>query len=576
MADVSRRVPCGTRHYLGLACAGLLALAALLATRSPTVGQVSVPPPDSAPPSGPPSVPTAPVPDAPPRPTAPVPSPQPVQPVPTPSLVNPSPVPVPTEVPVSPPGPQVVPVPVPSPPTISSREVQTLMLAQGISAPRRFTFDIRPGTPVKELLPRAPKGRSTAVWTGDDLTKVPEVMFQEGRSTVESSAEAQSLVARLMKPKTPADPMRDAAHMIARINHLNTRERDGFMKTLVADRPDLAGLPLTMGDSCRTTGERSKYLTTAARTVRAILGQNNPTTFWSQLQTVFDREDGPDPDATCREHATLARIGILMQMLAPESQGMRLGLVKYLSGINHAEATRALAKLAIFSEEAAVRDAALATLKVRRERDYTAILVRGLRYPYPAVARHAADAIAKLDRPDLIPELLNVLDEPDPRTPKTDDKRELVVEELVRLNHHQSCVLCHAPGNTGKESAETLTAEVAVPGQPLQPENSGGYQNNTPDLFVRADVTYLRADFSVKQPVADAAPWPEMQRFDFVVRKRTLTEEEATPIREAFTRRKASELSPYHRAVLAALREMTGKDTEPTAAAWRKLLARAE
>jgi hypothetical protein len=31
-------------------------------------------------------------------------------------------------------------------------------------------------------------------------------------------------------------------------------------------------------------------------------------------------------------------------------------------------------------------------------------------------------------------------------------------------------------------------------------------------------------------------------------------------------------VSPYHKAALAALRELTGKDTEPTAAAWRKLL----
>jgi hypothetical protein len=31
-------------------------------------------------------------------------------------------------------------------------------------------------------------------------------------------------------------------------------------------------------------------------------------------------------------------------------------------------------------------------------------------------------------------------------------------------------------------------------------------------------------------------------------------------------------LSPYHRSALYALRELTGRDTEPTALAWRKLL----
>jgi hypothetical protein len=74
------------------------------------------------------------------------------------------------------------------------------------------------------------------------------------------------------------------------------------------------------------------------------------------------------------------------------------------------------------------------------------------------------------------------------------------------------------------------------------------------------------------QAVEDANPWPEMQRFDFLVRTRELTEEEATAYREQVEKREPGQLSPYHRAALAALRELTGKDTEPTAAAWRRLL----
>ena len=92
-------------------------------------------------------------------------------------------------------------------------------------------------------------------------------------------------------------------------------------------------------------------------------------------------------DAALREHVTVARIAALMQMLAAESAEMRLGLVKYLTGVPHVEATRALAKLAIFSSEEDVRLAAIESLKVRREKDYTDILVKGLRYPWPAVAK---------------------------------------------------------------------------------------------------------------------------------------------------------------------------------------------
>jgi hypothetical protein len=114
-----------------------------------------------------------------------------------------------------------------------------------------------------------------------------------------------------------------------------------------------------------------------------------------------------------------------------------------------------------------------------------------------------------------------------------------------------------------------LAVVVPNPGQPLLPDP---YRGSSSEVLVRIDVTYLRQDFSVYQAVADAAPWPEMQRFDFLVRSRVLTEEEAVAWREKFTKLEPGRLSPYHRAALAALRELTGKDTEPTAAAWRRLL----
>jgi hypothetical protein len=250
------------------------------------------------------------------------------------------------------------------------------------------------------------------------------------------------------------------------------------------------------------------------------------------------------------------------------------GLVKYLAGISHAEATRALAKLAIFSTEDAVRQAAVDALKVRRERDYTDILLGGLRYPWPDVARRAADALIKLDRTDLVPQLVDLLDQPDPRAPlvrEENSKRVQEVRELVRVNHHRNCLLCHAPGNTGTVSPDTLTAQVPVPSDPL-PSPSQGYQNSFPDILVRIDVTYLRQDFSMFQAVADANPWPEMQRFDFLVRTRTLTDKEADAYREKLTNKEPGMLSPYHRVALTALRELTGRDTARTSEAWRQLL----
>jgi hypothetical protein len=428
-------------------------------------------------------------------------------------------------------------------------------------APPRFPFTIEPKTPLKELLPATPKVRYGGPLLTDDLTRVPLVEFG-------------------VPVEKNADAMKNTAHQIAKINHLNQKKTDGFLEALRDDRPDLRGLPFAMGDACRTKGERNRQFTIAAQTIRAFVGQQpaNADVFWQQYLQNCSQGDAaiPKADKGLQENATLARIAALMQIMAPESPSMRLGLVKYLSTIQHPDATRALARLAVFSAEDEVRQAAIDVLKIRRERDYTDVLLQGMRYPWPAIARRAADVIVKLDRNDLIPQLVDLLDEPDPRSPvmtEVDKKEVPVIREMVRVNHHRSCLMCHSPGNgeTGV-SAETLTVPVPTPDQPLSPPQGGYSQGGSPDLLVRIDVTYLRQDFSVFQAVADAAPWPEMQRFDFLVRTRELTEQEATTYREKLDKREPGRITPYQRAAVTALREMTGKDTGPTGDAWRKLL----
>ena len=116
-------------------------------------------------------------------------------------------------------------------------------------------------------------------------------------------------------------------------------------------------------------------------------------------------------------------------------------------------------------------------------------------------------------------------------------------------------------------------AEVPDPSQALPSLSEGGYGNQgIPDNLVRIDVTYLRQDFSVMMPVKNAAPWPEMQRFDFVARTRTLGDDELKDYVAKFDNLEPGVLPPNHKAALSALRELTGKDTTPTAEAWRKLV----
>ncbi len=493
-------------------------------------------------------------------------------------------------------------------------------------SPQRFQFKIDPKTPLKDLLPLPPKIACMAEPVrGNDLSHVPEVQFEaaQGRANAEAMKHIAHQIAKInhlndKKPdgfiealrserpdltglpfamgdacRTKGERSKQFAIAVATVRQAmqspapsNGPVGSGPLAPPIEPKspPAAPSQPTPPGGSTAIPPASSGgfpasfdsvFVFSTVTTSQPAVNPPSPETFWEQFQTLCAQQDKAQAQARREQHEliVLARIAALSQILLPMVE-MHPGLAKYLSTIAHVEATRGLARLAIFSADEDARKAAIEALKVRRERDYTEILVDGLRYPWPTVARRAAEAIAKLDRNDLLPQLIDVLEKPDPRVPTAQEVKGgsvPVVRELVRVNHHRNCLLCHAPGNTGKVSADAVTAEVPVPGQPLNPP-SGGYNTSQPDILVRVDVTYLRQDFSAFQTVADANPWPEMQRFDFLVRTRVLSDEEATTYREKLKLREPGEFSPYQRAALAALRELTGRDTEPTPQAWRRLL----
>lgn len=434
----------------------------------------------------------------------------------------------------------------------------------------------------------------------NDLSEVPEVDFYDSTMREWLRTPSQRL-------KFTDSLRRD----VMQIHAANGKTTDGYMATLLDARSDLEGLPLTLGDACRMPPEKSRQFQAAMATLREMLG--SPGQFGRQsdggsrgdlapptassppgqpqfkqmatasharfVQEFWERYSRRARSKHADSQSLSAQIRALMQMLGPESAEMREGLAKYLAGVQHVEATRALARLAIFSEEENVHKAAVDALKLRRERDYSDILLLGLRYPYPAVAKRTTDSMIQLERKDLIPELIAVLDTPDPRMPEPGDVakgKSPSVRELVRINHLRNCLLCHAPLQEDEARQDLITGPIPVPSAPPTPayytNPSPPTTNQPPAFLVRADVTYIRQDFSVMLPVADPPPWPQKQRFDFVVRTRALSSKEAEAYVLALSTQRAGELSAYQRAVVSALRALSGRNTAPTAEAWRKLL----
>ena len=140
-----------------------------------------------------------------------------------------------------------------------------------------------------------------------------------------------------------------------------------------------------------------------------------------------------------------------MQILPKESAAVRLGLVEQLTTFDASKAdcdaaSHALARLSIFSPEGQIRKAANNVLLKRATPPATEVLLHGLRYPWAAIAENSAEALVQQQRTDLIPQLINMLEEADPRAPvvqEVNGKKVLAVRELVRINHMRNCMLCH-------------------------------------------------------------------------------------------------------------------------------------
>jgi hypothetical protein len=330
-------------------------------------------------------------------------------------------------------------------------------------------------------------------------------------------------------------------------------------------KPDFAGLPMRMGVHCQSGKEPAENLQVLSTKLHAVLtaaivpNANDPRPNVEVLRKSLLEDSGSGKPGWLQPEA----IPALVQILMAENKPVRLLLVELLARIPSREAGVALAQRAVFDLSSDVREAAIRALKDRPREQFRDTLLEGFRFPWAAANEHAAEALAALDAKETASALVKLLDQPAPTAPTPiGSDRKLHVREMVRINHLSSCTFCHPRSLV---ATDLVRGQVPDPNQRVSP---GAYQTERPLSFVRADITYLRQDFSVIQPVANPGPWPAFQRFDYVIRTRPATLDE-----EIFERPDNPAANRQRQAILFALRELTGTDAGSTVKSWRRKLA---
>jgi HEAT repeat protein len=377
---------------------------------------------------------------------------------------------------------------------------------------------------------------------------------------------------------------------------------------LVLTHPAVRNLPIYTGPGSKLDAKAAKTLGELARKLHQYLDNVAPMDENGNRPRIGRLREAMLADVRGQkpEWLRVEAIPTLKQLLMPEERSVRLLLVELLAEIPEKEATVALAQRAVFDLDADVRQAAVAVLQNRAPNDYRPIFLKALQYPFAPPAEHAAEALVELKDRGAVPFLVTLLDKPDPAAPRKISENRMVVQEVVRALHVRNCMLCHPPSATLKEPVLMEDPVVRLPNDmidrnlkglldatqgsltliPTCSESKMGGMGQTArlglkfkgslPLGIRGDVTFLRQDFSVRQPIAQplapqgllSAP---VQRFDYLVRTRPLTKKEIAQLKD---QPEEARDYPQREAVLFALRELTGKDAGQTAEAWRELFPR--
>jgi hypothetical protein len=264
----------------------------------------------------------------------------------------------------------------------------------------------------------------------DELSRAPELAFD--RSARKDEVERMKVAARAFSKEE--------------------RECHAATFAYLDSRPDLEGLPFLRGSACRLDARAARALEKASAVIHAGA--------WSGKGEIWRR---PESLPALRQ-ITMGQMG---QMAVHREE-----LMSRLAAHEGAAGAAALARHAVFDTSPNVRAKALEELRRRPEADYLPTLLEGFRHPWPAAAEHAAEAIATLAPRSALPALVALLDAPEPRFAPEKPGRPTTVREVVRVNHMDNCLLCHAPSTS---PADAPRARVPLPGDsPFAPQPRGG------------------------------------------------------------------------------------------------------
>jgi HEAT repeats len=381
-----------------------------------------------------------------------------------------------------------------------------------------------------------------------------------------------------------ARPIPTAAELLTELSavpeiglHTFSADMGTFDRTAIAhpalalfdSRSDLGHLPLIRKENCELDPASARVLRRGSMQLREALG--GITSGHRVRRNGRCDSTGPDDHETTVTRAAQEWPGLLVWMLQAEGEPHRKLLIDVLAKSSGAAATNALVGRALFDPDPNLRREATMALKGRPAENARPLLLAALQYPWAPAADHAATALIAFGDKSAVPDLAKLLDAPNPAGPYLGADGQIRRRDMIRINHARNCQLCHAPST---ETRDFVRAPVPSPDLPLPPSFArtvSNYYDSHPRAspgvrYVRAEVTYLRPDFSISLPVENPGRWPKMQRYDFIVRTRPAQTWETASTDQSY---------PQRESVLRALRTLTGLDYGNRTEDWRPGLRKA-